>query len=355
MLRRRQLMSLIPGGVLPGVLLPAITAQAQPGRDLVIATTGGAWQDALREALFRPFQATTGVRVLEETREGGIAELRARANGGGWDVVLVEGDELLIGVAEGLFSPLNWTAIANPDTLAPDAVHPYGLGAARRALVLGYDPAALTGVPEGWADLFDLTRFPGPRALRRGPRCTLEVALLADGVAPEALYATLGTEEGVVRAFRLLTLIRRDVRWWDTSSLPGQWLARGEVGMAAAFNGRITAAGRAANKPLGIAWDKALTTLYSWVLPATRASGGNQDDRPLAFLRLAAEAGPQAALATRIPFTPTAIGAPALMTPAALAELPSAHADTSLSLNEAFWAANEGRLERRFDLWLADT
>lgn len=348
MLGRRQMLSLAPA-----LALPAAAARAQSSRDLVIATVGGAWQDALRETLFRPFQAATGVRVLEETREGGIPELRARARvtGGGWDIVLVEGDELLIGTAEGLFARLDWPAIANPDSLDPDAVHPYGLGGARTAMVLGYDPAALPTAPQGWADLFDQVRFPGPRALRRGARCTLEVALLADGVAPDALYPTLATEDGLARALARLTTIRRDVRWWDQGSLPGQWLARGEVGLVAAFNGRIAAAGRAAGKPLGIAWQQALTTMDFWVLPA---AAGNQGDRPSAFLRLAAEAAPQAALASRIPYTPTATGAAALMAPAALQALPAAHAGTSLPLDERFWAANEGRLERRFDSWLAE-
>ncbi len=348
MLCRRAFCSLIAPGV-----LAAGGVRAQVSRDLVIATIGGGWQDALREALFRPFQVGSGVRVLEETREGGIAELRARARvvGGGWDVVLVEADELAIGAAEGLFAPLDWRAIAAPDSLDPEAVHPFGLGAARVALVLGYDPAAIGTPPVGWADLFDAQRFPGPRALRRSARGTLEIALLGDGVAPADLYGMLGTEAGLLRALGLLTTIRRDIRWWDLGSLPGQWLARGEVSMAAAFNGRISAAGRVAAKDLGIVWQQALTSLDYWVLPV---GSGNQGDRPSAFLRLASEAGPQAALANRVPYTPTARGAAALMSPEALALLPAAHAASSLPIDDAFWALNESRLDRRFDAWLAE-
>jgi len=41
----------------------------------------------------------------------------------------------------------------------------------------------------------------GKRALRKGPKTTLEIALMADGVAPKDVYKTLGTNEGVERAF----------------------------------------------------------------------------------------------------------------------------------------------------------
>jgi len=56
--------------------------------------------------------------------------------------------------------------------LEPEAVQRFGLGSARVALVLGYDPAAYSSPPVGWADLFDAQRFPGARALRRSPRGT---------------------------------------------------------------------------------------------------------------------------------------------------------------------------------------
>ena len=38
--------------------------------------------------------------------------------------------------------------------------------------------------PKSWADFWDVKKFPGTRGLRRSAKYTLEIALLADGVAP---------------------------------------------------------------------------------------------------------------------------------------------------------------------------
>jgi len=369
MLRRSLLLSLgaglaLPGGYARAQPTPAAAAAAidaatagvvaaatNETRDLTIASFGGAWQDALREALFRPFQSRTGARLLEETREGGIDELRARTGTGhSWDVAQVEGDELLIGAAQGLFAPIDWDALGVADQLDPDAVNPFGLGAMRVALVLGYNPGATPQDVTGWADLFDLARIPGPRALRRSARGTLEIALLGDGVPPDAVYPMLATEAGADRAFYRLAKIRGEVMWWDHGSLPGQWLARREVALAAALNGRIAAAGRAADLPLEMVWNQALVAMEYWALPRT----GSAPRRTSAFLRVAAEAGVQAALATRVPFTPTARGATALLPPDVLARLPSAHASQAMALDDSFWAKDAGRLEHRFETWLAE-
>ena len=362
---RRSLLSLgaglaLPVGKLraePGTSAPDVTAAeaavaaTNEGRDLTIASFGGAWQDALRETVFRPFQSRTGARLLEETREGGIDELRVRTGmRHNWDVVQVEGNELAIGAIQGLFAPIDWDALGIADHLEPDAVHPFGMGAMRVALVLGYNPGVTQQSVTGWGDIFDLVRFPGQRALRRSARGTLEIALLAHGVAPDALYTTLATEAGADLAFRHLGTIRRDVMWWDQGSLPGQWLARGEVVLAASLNGRIAAAAISNDLPLEMIWGQALVSMEYWALPRT----GSALRRSNAFLRIAADPVVQAALAARVPFTPTATGAAALLTPDIAARLPSAHAAQAVMLEDAFWARDAGRLERRFETWLAE-
>ena len=51
--------------------------------------------------------------------------------------------------------------------------------------------------PTTLADFFDTEKFPGKRGLRKSPKANLEMALIADGVAPDEVYATLETDEGV--------------------------------------------------------------------------------------------------------------------------------------------------------------
>jgi putative spermidine/putrescine transport system substrate-binding protein len=333
-------------------VLPARRIAAQ-SRDLTIASWGGAYQEAQREVFFRPWMAARGQRLLEETWDGGIALLRQRIADGtnSWDLVQVEGEELLLGCEEGLFERLDFAAIGGAEAFIPQAVHPCGVGAIYYAFVLAWDRDRQRVPPRGWADLFDLARFPGRRALRRGPKTTLEVALLADGVAPADIYGLLATEAGQDRAFRKLETIRPMLAWWERGSQPAQWLAAGEVALSIAYNGRIAAANVSEGRDLGIVWAQNLYTLDSWVI--MRDSPNRE--KALDFLRFAGQPAVQAGLPPRIPYGVTARGANALLPREVLAQLPSApqNAATALRIDDRFWLDHIDRLNARFNDWLA--
>ena len=62
--------------------------------------------------------------------------------------------------------------------------------------VILFAPERFPGAkPQSLEDFFDTTKFPGRRAMKRGSgKYNLELALLADGVAPKDIYPTLSTE-----------------------------------------------------------------------------------------------------------------------------------------------------------------
>jgi len=349
-MRRRGWMGAVAAAGL--ALLGAGTASAQ-GRDLTVVSWGGAYQDAQREVYFRPWIAARGQRMLEETWDGGVGVLRARIQSGAntWDVVQVESEELLLGCEEGLFERLDFAAIGGRGNYIPQAVHECGVGAILYSFVQAWDRARLREGPRNWADFFDTARIPGRRALRRGPKTTLEIALLADGVPPDQVYRVLATEAGVDRAFRRLDGIRRDLAWWERGSQPPQWLASGEVALTVAYNGRIAAANANDGRDFGIAWAGNLYTLDSWVV--MRGSPNRQ--RALDFLAFAGQAQVQAGLPPRIPYGVTAQGANALLTRDVLAQLPTApaNAEVSLQVDDKFWLDNLDRLNTRFNAWVS--
>ncbi|WP_426956026.1 ABC transporter substrate-binding protein [Muricoccus radiodurans] len=337
-------------GLAAGAAVVSARAHAQ-SRDLTVVSWGGSYQEAQREALFRPFQLRTGARLLEETWDGGIGELRTRlgAGSGGWDVIQVEADELILGCEEGLFERLDFDAIGGRDRYIPRAVHPCGVGNVIYAFVLAY-ARNQAAPPRGWADFFDTARFPGRRALRRGPKVTLEVALLGDGVPAAELYATLATEAGLDRAFQRLEPLRESAIWWEIGSDPARLLSRGEAAMAIAYNGRIETANRNDGGDLGIVWTGSLTAMDSWVI----ARGSPNRARAVEFLRFVGDPAVQAGLPRRIPYGVTARGAEASLPADVLADLPTApeNARDSLAIDERFWVANVDRLERRFNAWV---
>jgi putative spermidine/putrescine transport system substrate-binding protein len=341
-MRRRRLLGLLTASALAG----ARGAAAQR-RDLVIVSWGGAYQEAQREALFRPWMATRGRRLLEETWDGGLAALRARA--GAWDLVQVGGDELLTGCAEGMFERLDPEAVGGEANYLPGTLTECGVGNVTWALVLAWDQARLRGAPRSWADFFDLERWPGRRALRRGPKGTLEIALLGDGVAPAELYRLLGTEAGQDRAFARLETLRGAVAWWERGSDPPRWLAAGEVAMAAAWNGRIAAANAEGGAELGMRWEGSIRGMDSWAV----LRGSPNLAAALDFLRFAGRAEVQAALPPLIPYGVTARGAEALIPREVLARLPTAprNAGAGLRVDDAFWARHRERLAARFEEW----
>lgn len=346
----------VPRRALLASLTPAI-ARAQAARDLTIVSWGGAYQEAQRDVIFRPFQQRTGTRLLEETWDGGLGALRTRLGAGiaAWDVVVVEGDELALGCEEGLFERLDPAAFGGAERFVPGAVQPCGLGAATYAFVLAHDRAQTSanagGTPAGWPDFFDTARLPGRRAMRRTAKITLEIALMGDGVPPAEVYRDLGTAAGTDRAFRRLDSIRDSLAWWERGSAPQRLLVAGDVAMSVAYSGRVTVANRDAGRNLGIVWRGAIRAMDYW----TVARNSPNRDRALAFLRFATEPAVQAALPARIPYGVTVRAAVEAIPADLRAALPDAseRAAEGLAMDDAFWARHGDRLSRRFEAWLA--
>ena len=162
-------------------------------------------------SLLQAVHETTGVKLAEESWDGGVGTLRAKIQGGNnnWDVVQVESDELLLGCEEGLYEKLDWAKLGGKDKYMPDAVNDCGVGAIVYSFILAYDGDKIKGdAPKTWADFWNAQKWPGKRALRKGPKTTLEIALMADGVAPKDVYKTLGTDAGVERAFKKLDQLK---------------------------------------------------------------------------------------------------------------------------------------------------
>src|SRR4029079_15270468 len=93
------------------------------------------------------------------------------------------------------------------------------------------------------------------------PKTTLEIALMADGVAPKDVYQALSTDAGVERAFKKLDQLKPNLVWWEKGSQPPQLLASGEVAMTDAYNGRLAAANAKDKKHFKIVWTKNLYTI----------------------------------------------------------------------------------------------
>jgi len=343
----RMIVTLAAAAVMAGA---GVSANA---RDLSVVSWGGAYQAAQKKVYFDPFKQETKIPLSEESWDGGIGVLRAKVQGGNatWDVVQVESEELAAGCEEGLFVTLDWSKIGGKDNYIKQAVDDCGVGAILYDFVLGYDKDKIKNPPTSWADFFDTKKYPGKRGLRAGPKTTLEIALMGDGVPPQDVYKVLKTKEGVDRAFKKLDTIRNDLIFWKAGAQPPQLLASGEVALTSVYNGRIDAANHDNHRNFGISWNGALYTLDSWVI----LKGTPNLDASYQLIDYMGQAKNQAKLPEAIAYGVTAKGANALIPKARLADLPTSEENIAhaVQIDTAFWMENIDRLTERFNQWAA--
>jgi len=330
------------------------TAGVAGARDLTVVSWGGSYQDAQRQTIFEPWKKATGEALVEDSWNGGIGALRAKAEGPAtWDVVQVEADELVLGCEEGILVPLDWQKLGGKDRYIPEAVHECGVGTIVWATVLAYDADRFPdNPPKSWADFFDTKKYPGKRALRRGPRQALEFALMADGVPPGQVYEVLRTDEGIERAFAKLDSIKDDLIWWEAGAQPPQLLASGEVVMTSAYNGRISAANRNEGRNFRIAWEAGYVfQIDSWVILAN----SDRKEQAMEFVAFATQPQQQANLAALIPYGPTRVDASDLIPEEVLADIPGTPANRKYGLyfDREYWVDHVEALTERFNAWAA--
>lgn len=295
---------------------PSATASAgtaAPGAEapvLTIATWGGAYEQAQRAALFEPFTARTGIEIRVAEYDGGLTELRARHADGGvtWDLVDMTMSDTLTACREGLLRPLPHDDLPpSPEgtparrDFIPGALTRCGIAHTAYATVIAYDRRAFPGIrPERVADLFDLKRFPGRRALQEAPFGNLEWALHAYGVPTADLYRLLSTRRGLRLALAKLDAVAHQVTWWQDGATPARLLEHGEVVMASGYNGRFFAAMADRGAPIEILWDGQIQELENWAIPA----GSRHPAAALRFIRWATGTDALTRFARHLPYGP---------------------------------------------------
>ena len=342
-------------------------APEEEGRSLTIVSFGGSFGRASANAWFQPFKQQSGVNVDVVDYNGGLAQVRAQAEAGRvfWDVVDMDLADAVAGCDEGLLERIDKSALAPAPDGTP-AVDDYpegsltecGVGTLRYGTVIAFNTEKFSGeMPSTLVDYFDLERFPGRRGMRRFAQENLEFALMADGVPPEEVYATLDTPEGLDRAFAKLDEIKDQVVWWETGAQPPQMLADGEVLMTTAWNGRIFNAQVVENQPFEIIWDGHVAGVGQYVIVA----GAPNLDAAMDYVVFASAPERQAAISRYISYSPVRYSADQFV---------SIHEETGIDIRPhlpprpgdgvvalvndwRWWSDNADEMNERFSAWLA--
>lgn len=319
-------------------------------RDLTVVSWGGSYQDAQRAAYFEPFQEDTGISLLEESFNGGLSNITSQVETDSviWDVVQLEDPELQRACQQGYLERLPWDEIGGRDAFMEGGASECGAGTIVWSVIMAYNTDRVEGSPSGWDDFFNVEEFPGTRGLRRGAKFNLEIALMADGVAPEDVYDVLRTEEGVDRAFAKLDELKPHIQWWEAGAQPPEWLAAGDVAMSTSYNGRIDSAMQE-GAPIDMAWEGQVYAIDSWAI----VRGSPKMDQALEFIKYVSEPENMAELQKEMTYGPTKEAAFEYVDESMTSKLPTAPDNLEVALlnNTEFWVNNQERLDRRFNSW----
>lgn len=334
------------------MLALAAPAGALAQDQLVVVGWGGVWQDAYRKAVFEPFMAETGIKIVEEEFGGEYAKLTAQVEAGKitWDLAAFESPQVIQGCDEGTFVPLDWPALGGREHQLDYAAHDCGIASDVWATVLAYDADKLKDPPKSWADFWDVERWPGKRSAYKDARIMIEVALAADGVPLDKIYEVLATPEGMDRAFAKLEQLKPHIIWAETPADGMQRLLAGDVVMAVNFNARVTGAARDNQRNLAIAWPAGfwVGTDY-WV----QIANGPNPEAAQKWLAFYARPETQAELVKYLSYGVPTKGAYELMPAEIRAQLPTApdRAQWAASYSDEFWVDRQAAATERFNAW----
>jgi putative spermidine/putrescine transport system substrate-binding protein len=335
--------------ILFATVLCAGFAAAQAQQQITVVNFGGTQAQAQKKAYYDPFEKATGIKVIPVEYNGEQAKVKAMVETKKvtWDVVEAESPDAQRGCDEGMFEKIDWSKLPKAD-MVPAAVTDCGVGIFVWSTVLAYNGDKLKDGPKTWADFWDVKKFPGKRAMRKGARYNLEFALMADGVKPADVYKVLATKEGAERGFKKLTELKPNIQWWEAGAQPPQFLVAGDVVMSTAYNGRIDVANRE-GKNLKMSFAGSIYDLDYWVVP----KGTPNREAALKFIAFTTQAAQQTIYAQSIGYGPTNSKALENLDAKVMATLPTAPANTkdALKFNIQFWTDQGEALEKRFASW----
>ncbi|MGR3984133.1 MAG: ABC transporter substrate-binding protein [Gammaproteobacteria bacterium] len=356
--------------ILPAAAALIFAGAAQAATDLVVVSWGGAYTASQQKAYHEPYmRKNRNIKIInDDSGSGALAKLRAMQSAGKvtWDLVDMVASDAITACDEGIAISIDHDKVLAPAPDGTPASKDFGdlivsecfIPTIVYSTTFGYRTDLVKKKPTSIADVFNLKKIPGKRALEKRPNNNLEWALLADGVASDKVYKMLETEKGIARAFKKLDTIKSKVIWWEKGAQTPQLLADGEVVIGSTYNGRLFSVIEEEKQPVGMMWDWQVFDLDGWIVP----KGGKNEAEVLKYLYFGTDTQRLADQAKYISYGPARkSSAPLVGKHAELGiemgpHMPTApdNARHTLINNIEFWADNQDDLTERFNAWLAN-
>jgi putative spermidine/putrescine transport system substrate-binding protein len=320
---------------------------------LVVLSFGGQFADAQREAYFKPFDSLFNIPIKEAEYGGEFGKLLATINSGNisFDVIDVESVAMMRGISNNIFEKLDYSII-DTSGIIKAAINPYAIGTDFYSVSLGFNSKVFPTdklQPKTWSDFWDVNRFPGGRCLKDDPKFSLEIALLADGVAIDKIYANDTFD--IDRAFKKLDEIKPYIKlWWSTGMQPIQAISNGgDVVLGAAYGARLWIAKNNNNEPIEFTWNQSITDIEYWAI----LKGAKQYELSNKFIAFAVRPKNQAKFSTIFPLGPANKNAFLHLDSITSKTLNTYNENfkNQLILNAKWWAEHEADVLNRWNQW----
>lgn len=327
---------------------PAVRA-AEPAKPskIVVNDSGGAMGTWMRKAYFDEYEKRYGIRIVE-TSPVDFGKLRAMVESGNveWAVTEIGGQDAIRAVDMKLVEPID-DKIVDRSNFPPQARGKSVFSASVYSTVLAYrsDVIKPGSQPKGWAEFWDVKKFPGPRSIRNHPVDNLEFALLADGVPADKIYPI-----DLDRAFHKLDQIKPHITvWWTTGAQPAQLLLDKEVVMATGWNGRFFDLVQK-HAPIEIDWTQGALKQGTFVIPR----GGKDAYWGQKFLALMTDPKQEAIYANALGYPGLNSESVKYIDPKVLPALPTAPENMKKQfwISDRWWAENGGNAIERWNGWM---
>ncbi|MCC2690872.1 MAG: bacterial extracellular solute-binding protein [Rhizobiaceae bacterium] len=261
--------SVLKAGIAGAASLSMPVPSFAQDRKVVVALWAGASADAMKTIYGEAF-AGTGITLDYDESGPEAAKVRSMVEAGqvSWDVAdLSVADSTLLGKA-GLARAIDYNIVPK-DSVIPGFAYEFAVASYLFSSIISFDRKALGGkAPAGWADFWDVEKFPGKRAMYKHIEGTLEAALLADGVPLDQIYPI--DEE---RAFAKLKEILPHAIFWNSGSESQQLMRDGETVMGNLWSTRATQLALEDKERFGLEFNGGLLLPASWGVMAKNPGG----------------------------------------------------------------------------------
>ncbi|WP_161555881.1 extracellular solute-binding protein [Mangrovicoccus ximenensis] len=319
---------------------------------LIVNNWGGPTVDRMHRLWYGNFPDETGIDI-SFTSIPDVAKLKIMDQVGNveWDVVDFEGNQMLLAMKDDLLAPIDYDLIFQlvpEDQLDPSQMEEFGIGSVSFSTVIAWNAEEYgTAGPQDWTEFFDTEAFPGRRALYARPKPALEIALMADGVAPDEIYPI-----DIDRAFAALDKIGPKVDLWVEKT--SQWdvlIQNREVDLMGSSLARTTAQIEE-GEPFALTFNESIVEQSYWTIP--KNAPNVEDAQKLVAWMMLAE-GQRASLMDLPYYGMANLTALDGLPEATMAKLPGApkNAENVMRINAQWWFDHDAEVQTRWLDWLS--